>query len=119
MVNMQMGENIISAYESEYAGHDLNSLPIMKGIRNYGEIDAVVLLTGYVGMPEIWINVGKTKFGKDVGLGMTAVSAADYFHRSRTDRSPRRVRRVRNSHAGRCRRYRCRPISIDSLAEGW
>ena len=79
MVYMQMGENIVSAYETDYAGNDLNSLPIMNGIRNYGEIEDVVLLSGYVGMPEIWINVAKTKFNCDVGLGMTAVSAADYY----------------------------------------
>ncbi|RLD07972.1 MAG: hypothetical protein DRI44_10380 [Chlamydiae bacterium] len=79
MVYMQMGESILSAYETDYAGNDLNTLPIMKGVHDYAEIEDVVLLSGYVGMPEIWMNVGKTKFGKDVGLGMTAVSAADYY----------------------------------------
>ncbi len=79
MVYMQMGESILSAYESDYAGNDLNTLPIMKGINNYGDIEDVILLSGYVGMPEIWINVAKTKFGRSVGLGMTAVAAADYY----------------------------------------
>jgi len=79
MVYMQMGESIFSAYETDYAGNDLNTLPIMKGIRSYDEIEDVVLLSGYVGMPEIWLNVAKTKFGCNVGLGMTAVSAADYY----------------------------------------
>jgi len=79
MVYMQMGESILSAYETDYAGNDLNTLPIMKGVHDYAEIEEVILLSGYVGMPEIWINVAKTKFGKDVGLGMTAVSAADYY----------------------------------------
>ncbi len=79
MVYMQMGESIISAYESDYAGNDLNTLPIMKGVNNYGDMEDVILLSGYVGMPEVWMNVAKTKFGRDVGLGMTAVSAADYY----------------------------------------
>ncbi len=79
MVYMQMGEDIITAYETDYAGNDLNTVPIMKGVRNYGEIEMIVNLTGYVGSPEMWMNVGKTKFNKHVGLGMTAVSAADYF----------------------------------------
>ena len=79
MVYMQMGESIISAYESDYAGNDLNTLPIMKGVNNYGDMEDVILLSGYVGMPEVWMNVAKTKFGRSVGLGMTAVSAADYY----------------------------------------
>lgn len=79
MLFMQMGENIIQAYETDYAGNDLNALPVMDGILNYNEIEMVVTLTGYVGGPEMWMNVAKTRFGRDVGLGMTAVSAADYY----------------------------------------
>ena len=79
MVYLQMGENIITAYETDYANNDLNSLPIMRGIKNFNEIEMVVTLTGYVGGPEMWMNVAKTKFGKPLGIGMTAVSAADYY----------------------------------------
>jgi hypothetical protein len=79
MVFLQMGEDIITAYETDYAGNDLNRLPIMRGIKTFDEIEMVVTLTGYVGGPEMWINVAKTKFNKPVGIGMTAVSAADYY----------------------------------------
>lgn len=79
MVYMQMGEDIIQAYETDYAGNDLNTLTVMDGVLNFNEIETVMLLTGYVSMPEMWMNVAKTKFNRDVGLGMTAVSAADYY----------------------------------------
>lgn len=79
MVFLQMGEDIITAYESDYSGNDLNNVPIMRGIKTFDEIEMVVTLTGYVGGPELWINVAKTKFNKPVGIGMTAVSAADYY----------------------------------------
>lgn len=79
MVYMQMGESIVSTYDTDYAGTDLDEIPIMKGIKNFEEIEMVLELTGYVGMPEVWLNVAKTKFNRDLALGMTSVSAADYF----------------------------------------
>jgi len=79
MVYMQMGESIVSTYDTDYAGNDLDEIPLMKGIKNFEEIEMVLELTGYVGMPEIWLNVAKTKFNRDLAFGMTSVSAADYF----------------------------------------
>jgi len=79
MVYMQMGESIVSTYDTDYAGNDLDDIPLMKGIKNFEEIEMVLELTGYVGMPEIWLNVVKTKFNRDLAFGMTSVSAADYF----------------------------------------
>ena len=79
MVYMQMGESIISTYDTDYAGNDLDNIPLMKGIKNFEEIEMVLELTGFVGMPEIWLNVAKTKFNRDLALGMTSVGAADYF----------------------------------------
>ncbi len=79
MVYMQMGESIISTYETDYAGNDLDDIPIMKGIKNFEEIEMVLELTGYTLMPEIWLNVAKTKFNRDLAFGMTSVGAADYF----------------------------------------
>ncbi len=79
MVYMQMGEDIVSTYDTDYAGTDLDNIPLMKGIKNFEEIEMVLELTGFVGMPEIWLNVAKTKFNRDLAFGMTSVSAADYF----------------------------------------
>ena len=76
---LQMGENILTAYETDYAGHDLTLLPIMRGIRNFSDIDMVFSISGYVGSPETWITVGNTKFGKPVALGQVAISASDYY----------------------------------------
>jgi len=78
-VYLQMGEDIYSAYETDYAGTQLAKLPIMQNIRKFTDIDIVVAISGYVGAPEMWINVAKTKFNIPVGIGMTAVSASDYF----------------------------------------
>ena len=76
---LQMGESIVSAYETDYQGHDLTQLPIMRGIKNFQDIDMVFAISGYVGSPEMWINVAKTKFNKPVALGQVAISASDYY----------------------------------------
>ena len=76
---LQMGESITSAYETDYANRDTSTMPIMSGIKNFGEIDLVVTVSSFVGGPEMWINVAGTKFNKPVASGMTAVSASDYY----------------------------------------
>ena len=78
-VYLQMGESITAAYETDYSGRDTSSMPIMRGIKDFSDIDLVVTVSSFVGGPEMWINVGKTKFNKPVASGMTAVSASDYY----------------------------------------
>ena len=76
---LQMGESIISAYETDYSGKDLSTMPIMEHIRDFRAIDCVVTVSAYVGAPETWITVGNAKFGKKVILGGGAIGASDYY----------------------------------------
>ena len=76
---LQMGESIISAYETDYTGKDLSTMPIMEHIRDFRAIDCVVTVSAYVGAPETWITVGNAKFGKKVILGGGAIGASDYY----------------------------------------
>ncbi|MBO7542743.1 hypothetical protein J6T93_02395 [bacterium] len=76
---LQMGESIISAYETDYSGKDLSTMPIMEHIRDFRVIDCVVTVSAYVGAPETWITVGNAKFGKKVILGGGAIGASDYY----------------------------------------
>jgi len=75
---LQMGEDISRAYATDYAGTPLHDLPMMQGIKNLNDIDLVAVVTGFVGVPETWIQVVKTKYNRPLGMGMTAVSVADY-----------------------------------------
>jgi len=75
---MQMGEDISRAFASDYAGNRLETLPMMQGIKNLHDIDLVAVITGFVGVPEAWMQVAKTKYNRPLGMGMTAVSVADY-----------------------------------------
>jgi len=76
---LQMGESIISAYETDSSGKDLSTMPIMEHIRDFRAIDCVVTVSAYVGAPETWITVGNAKFGKKVILGGGAIGASDYY----------------------------------------
>ena len=78
-VYLQMGESVLSAYETDYAGKSLADMPIMKGIKDIRDIDGIAAYSCNVGTPESWINVAKTKFNIPLVVGMTAVSVSDYF----------------------------------------
>lgn len=75
---LQMGEDINRAFATDYAGTRLDDMPFMQGIKNYNDIELVTVITGFVGVPETWIQVVKTKYNRVLGMGMTAVSVADY-----------------------------------------
>ena len=78
-VIMQMGQDIISAYGTEYGGKALQEIPFMQGVKNYNDIDYVLEITGFVGQPEYMITVINNKFQRPLGLGVTAVSAGDFY----------------------------------------
>jgi hypothetical protein len=78
-VYLQMGESVLSAYETDYSGKTLADMPIMKGIKDIRDIDGIAAYSCNVGTPESWINVAQTKFNIPLVVGMTAVSVSDYF----------------------------------------
>jgi len=78
-VYLQMGESVLSAYETDYSGKALADMPIMKGIKDIRDIDGIAAYSCNVGTPESWINVAQTKFNIPLVVGMTAVSVSDYF----------------------------------------
>lgn len=76
---MAMGENISHAYVTDNAGRDLATQPFMRGIQNYNDIDLIVSITGYTGVPEMWIQVAHTRNKRPLGFGFTAVGVTDYY----------------------------------------
>lgn len=75
---LQMGEDFARAFGTDYAGTPVAEIPCMRGIKNLQDVDLVAVITGYVGTPETWLQVVKTKYNRPLGMGMTAVSVADY-----------------------------------------
>ena len=73
-----MGDNIANTMNTDAEGRKLENLPIMNGISNYNEMNLVVEFSGSsAGMT--WIMYARPKFGLNVGVGVTAVMAADLY----------------------------------------
>ena len=77
-VVLGMGDNIANTINTDAEGRKLESLPIMKGITNYNEMNLVVEFSGST-PGTYWIFYARPKFGVNVALGVTAVMAADQY----------------------------------------
>jgi hypothetical protein len=77
-VMRRMAEDISAAFPRDNGGTPYDSIPMMRTIRNYGDIDiAISLATGILG--EYWANLVNAQFGQTVAVGTTAVSAPKYY----------------------------------------
>ncbi|MEA2104485.1 MAG: hypothetical protein U9P79_07590 [Candidatus Cloacimonadota bacterium] len=77
-ITLGMGDNISEAIETNGAGLRLDNLPIMKDIKNYDNIQICVEISG-AAPGYIYITYARARFGVNVGIGVTAVSAADFY----------------------------------------
>jgi len=68
--------DIYKTFETDYYGTPLDSLPMMRGIHNYDQIALVVSLTGSA---TPWITFANARYRQEVGLGVTAVMAPEYY----------------------------------------
>lgn len=73
-----MGESIINVYRNDYYGNRTDTLPLMKEIRNYGDVGLLVSLSSG-DPPKWWIEYAQNRFGVRVGAGITAVSASEFY----------------------------------------
>ncbi|MCB5249561.1 MAG: hypothetical protein RBS16_06210 [Candidatus Cloacimonadales bacterium] len=73
-----MGEDISEAVDIDAEGRKLSSLPIMKNIKNYNEMNLIMDFSGS-SAGGAWIVYARSKFGANVGAGVTAVMAADEY----------------------------------------
>ncbi len=71
----RMGNNIPETFPRDYQGTRIEELPLMKGIRNFNNIDFVYNLSaGYPGTTE-WVLFGVDPYKIKLGAGNTAVQA--------------------------------------------
>jgi hypothetical protein len=77
-VMLSMGENIKETFGRDYYGVLLDSLPMMRHIRNYDDIALVLSISGSA-LPQSWAVLVGTTYHVKVGVGTTAVSAAEYY----------------------------------------
>ena len=77
-VILSMGESIKSTFERDYYGVDLDSLPMLADVQNYDDIPLVVDLSGS-SVPILWVLYAGARYQQQMGVGTTAVSAAQYY----------------------------------------
>jgi len=77
-VMIGMGESIRSQFPVDFYGTPLDSIPVMRGVRNYGEIALLVNLTAS-SAADYWIQFAVGRYRKPMVLGATAVMATDYY----------------------------------------
>jgi hypothetical protein len=75
---LSMGESISSFYKTDYYGNRTDTLPLMKRIKNYDDVDLVVSICGS-DIPRYWIAYAQNRFGVKVASGVTAVSGSEFY----------------------------------------
>jgi hypothetical protein len=78
IVIMGMGQNYRLPFPSDYYNTPLDSLPVMKGIVNYDNIEGIILITGTSGI-DYWIAYANGRYNAPLAAGVTGVMAADYY----------------------------------------
>jgi len=77
-VMIGFGESIRQQYPVDFYQTPLDSIPMMRGINSYADIDLVVNLTAS-SAAEYWIQFAVGRYHMPMVLGATAVMATDYY----------------------------------------
>jgi hypothetical protein len=75
---LDMGESISGVFPRDYSGTSVDSFPLMQRIRNYKEV-AIAIVLSAAAYPDDWIRYPQTRYGVNVGAGLTAVMAPKYY----------------------------------------
>lgn len=78
LVILGMGQDFRLQFPTDYYGTPLDSLPLMQGVHNYKEIACVIDVSAG-NITEAWVAYGNGRFGVPLALGLTGVSAAQYY----------------------------------------
>jgi len=75
---LAMGQDFRLPFPVDYYGVPLDSLPMMKGVRNYSQIACLVDI-GAGNITDAWISYGQGRFGFPMALGTTGVMTTIYY----------------------------------------
>ncbi len=78
-VILGMGENIKAIFPTDYYGTPVDSLLMMANIKNYKDISEVITLSAGDPGWRTWSLFAQSRYGVKLGVGVTAVSAADVY----------------------------------------
>ena len=78
IVILGMGQNYRIPYPNDYDNVPVDSLPMMRGIRNLQNVRAIINISG-TDASDWWILYGNGRYRVPLALGLTGVLAADYY----------------------------------------
>jgi hypothetical protein len=78
LIILGMGMNFRIPFPQDYYGTTLDSIPMMRGIKNYDNVKAVINLSAG-NVSDMWVANGNARYGVKLALAMTGVMAADYY----------------------------------------
>jgi len=77
-VILAWGLDVRLAYPTDYRGRTLADLPLMRNVRNYGDLGLVISVSA-ADYPEFWVAYAHERYGARLGTGVTAVMAPDFY----------------------------------------
>jgi hypothetical protein len=75
---LAMGVDFRVPFPVDYYGTPLDSLPVMRGIKNFYNVKGVIDLTSG-NTADMWLVDGNGRYGFPLAIGITGVMAADYY----------------------------------------
>ena len=80
-----MGDNIKGVFPVDYHGTPLDSIEITADLQNYDDLSVVITLSAGDPGWRAWLLFAQARYNARVGIGVTAVSAADVYPYVETD----------------------------------
>lgn len=78
IVILAMGQDYRIPFPEDYYGTPLDSLPMMREVRNYDDVKGVIELSAG-NITEAWIAYANGRYRVPVAIGVTGVMAAEYY----------------------------------------
>ena len=77
-VLIQIGEDIIDTFQTDFTQRDLRSLPMMQGVNTVTDFDLCISLSGS-SIGYSWINWPGTRYQAKIAVGVTGVLVSNYY----------------------------------------
>jgi len=75
---IRLARDFHGVFPLDNRGNKVADLPLMRKVRSYADIDFIVELAATM-LGDYWINVVNARFGEEMAMGTTAVSAPRYY----------------------------------------
>ncbi|MFA4985755.1 MAG: hypothetical protein WC712_04140 [Candidatus Brocadiia bacterium] len=77
-VIIQIGEDIIETFQTDFQKRDLRSLPMMVGVKNLDQFELCISLSG-TSVGYSWIATPGTRYRKKIAVGVTGILVSNFY----------------------------------------